>query len=641
MRRISRPFTIATSILIAFLWATVVYRAATQSLTSGERWSFAGRAVAGVFGLSEFSLRLPDAAGGLLFLAAVFLVCRLAFGDSGWLLLAVASSVLNPFLLDALSMSSGRGAGLGFFMLGAYFVARWVADGRTIPIAAGVAFGLAAAFDPHQLFAVAALDSAFIGGVVLARLRVRDPRGALRFLIRDALPFCFATVASTAAVWWSTGRPVFADRTAERFLDGVKAFTTSALLYKPTFLTVSETIGRFLARLGWVPLALLMGGFCGALAWILLRWWRQKSPDRNERLLLLFSSTAVVVAGLVWLVPRMTHTRYFGVGGLAFAWPVLSIAGLLLARHHSLTVVAQTSIPSRDRQGANALLFLTLCSVSFLLFLFVLQFQLYSYYGWEAESATRTVVDIMEGRQAAHWKDHVLIAAPARLKPSLDVYRRLREINWLGQLAETSLECHADFYYLQQEHYARLDTLGLKPLLRDPVSKTVLAEVGPAALGRLAALREVGFSDIPQCNAGVLAEGSWVDSAQAGGARHFLRDIADHLEPDRWRWTYERPALLYHVPRREGLRFKMDFIIHGVLFRGKTPLELTVRVNGKEIGRERYTSLEGQTFERAVPASLLRSDGVALVETVLDKYYIAPEDGQKLGYLFVRGGFVE
>ena len=31
---------------------------------------------------------------------------------------------------------------------------------------------------------------------------------------------------------------------------------------------------------------------------------------------------------------------------------------------------------------------------------------------------------------------------------------------------------------------------------------------------------------------------------------------------------------------------------------------------------------------------------MAIVQTTLDKYYIAPEDKQKLGYMFVSGGFV-
>ena len=67
---------------------------------------------------------------------------------------------------------------------------------------------------------------------------------------------------------------------------------------------------------------------------------------------------------------------------------------------------------------------------------------------------------------------------------------------------------------------------------------------------------------------------------------------------------------------------------------------MTVRINGRELGRRVYNSPEDHTFEQAVPPEMLRADGVTLVETALDKYYIAPADGKKLGYLFVRGGFV-
>jgi hypothetical protein len=67
---------------------------------------------------------------------------------------------------------------------------------------------------------------------------------------------------------------------------------------------------------------------------------------------------------------------------------------------------------------------------------------------------------------------------------------------------------------------------------------------------------------------------------------------------------------------------------------------MTVRINGKELGRRFYDSPEEKTFEQVVPPEMLCPDGVALVETVLDKYYVAPADKAKLGYLFVRGGFL-
>ena len=66
------------------------------------------------------------------------------------------------------------------------------------------------------------------------------------------------------------------------------------------------------------------------------------------------------------------------------------------------------------------------------------------------------------------------------------------------------------------------------------------------------------------------------------------------------------------------------------------PVRLSVRINGRMIGEQLYTSPEIQTFSARIPAGALRTDGIALVETSLDKYYKAPDDAQKMGYLFVR-----
>ena len=98
--------------------------------------------------------------------------------------------------------------------------------------------------------------------------------------------------------------------------------------------------------------------------------------------------------------------------------------------------------------------------------------------------------------------------------------------------------------------------------------------------------------------------------------------------------------MLFHVTRAGGTRFKMDFVLHRTCFEGSLPVELTVLVNGQEIGKRRYTSVGDQTFEQSVPSELLRSDGVALVETELD-HYCGSGEHKELGYLFLRGGFLE
>ena len=75
------------------------------------------------------------------------------------------------------------------------------------------------------------------------------------------------------------------------------------------------------------------------------------------------------------------------------------------------------------------------------------------------------------------------------------------------------------------------------------------------------------------------------------------------------------------------------------IWRKTGPLRLTLKVNGRRVGERALSHAEDHDLEWPVPPECLRSDGLAIVETELDKYFISEADGQKLGYLFVSGGF--
>ncbi|MFB3776597.1 MAG: glycosyltransferase family 39 protein [Bryobacteraceae bacterium] len=633
-----------TYVVLGFLAATNVYRAATQSFTSGE-WATHGQLVGSagntghraaapdawlskaavhVFGPSEFTLRLPAVAGGLLYFLAVLLLCRLLFGDSIWMLFALLLNVLNPYVLDSCSKAGGESFGLALWALGAYYLARWAADGARIPIGAAMALGMAAAFDLHQVFGAAALLVVIAVVGALSRLRTGGGREALGFLLRDALPFCVVSVVTATVLLWLPSyslAPAFGGRGAPRYLDGVKDLTTAFLLYSPTHLASLDGVRGVLARLGWVPFAGLLASSCLAA--------RSSGQGRADRLLALFSSAAVLTFLLLWLEPRFRHQPYFTADGLAFTQPLIF-------------VVCPLFLAWLWAQGAAARPFVTLgtAAASLLLLNFALQFQLHSYRGWRFESATRRVVDTLEKRRAGEGRERILVAADQRLTPSLEIYRRLREVGWLSESVEGAQTCRADFFYLQDKQSDRLDSLGLREILRDRVAGAVLADIGPDARQRLAVLNGLGFVGEPQCNPGVRVTGSWVDSSQPGAVRHLLEDIQGPLEPVVWRWTFDRPAMLFHVPPHPGVRFKLEFVLLDQIFRALAPVELTVRMNGRELGRQRYHVLGNLSFERTVPPELLRDDGVALVETTLDKYWVSPGDGRKLGYMFFRGGFV-
>jgi hypothetical protein len=208
-------------------------------------------------------------------------------------------------------------------------------------------------------------------------------------------------------------------------------------------------------------------------------------------------------------------------------------------------------------------------------------------------------------------------------------------MDWLKPVNRDSPECSYDFYYVLSENFEKVKRFGLTELYRDDVAHTVLAEPGAEARKREAALRQLGIESAPVCAADVMANLDHVENSTPGNERGMIRDFMA-VPPGRWRWTYEHPALLMAAPKRSNTKFSMDFVIHSATFKETGPIRLSVFINGQKIGEKLYTSAENQNFSATVPEAALRDDGIALVETRLDKYYKSPEDGQKMGYLFLR-----
>ena len=136
-----KTYRLSAQVLLASLFAVCVYRAFTQSITFDEAatWETYIRAPVGsifhvyianhhflntvlarlstaLFGVSEWSMRLPALAGAALYFMACYRLARTAFGDSFSMLLAVALATLNPLVLDFMVAARGYGLALALWM---------------------------------------------------------------------------------------------------------------------------------------------------------------------------------------------------------------------------------------------------------------------------------------------------------------------------------------------------------------------------------------------------------------------------------------------------------------------------------------------------------------------------------------------
>jgi len=107
-----------------------------------------------------------------------------------------------------------------------------------------------------------------------------------------------------------------------------------------------------------------------------------------------------------------------------------------------------------------------------------------------------------------------------------------------------------------------------------------------------------------------------------------------------WRWTHDRPVLQFYVPRAPRLHFLMDLTFPDQTFAQTGPVELTIRLNGKEFDRVRYAKAGSQQYNKEVPWEWLRPDAVNTVALDPDKTAAGPER-ERLGFVLTRAGFVE
>ncbi|MCS7025685.1 MAG: hypothetical protein NZV14_12865 [Bryobacteraceae bacterium] len=141
---------LGAKILLLVLFGVNLYRAATQSITTDEAYTYNRSVVTPIpdlwrdfdandhvlhtlfcklttqaFGVSEFTLRMPALAGGVLYFWTVFALCRMLFRDGPFLLLAVASLTLNPLMLDYCSIARGYGMATALLLFAFYHMLRF------------------------------------------------------------------------------------------------------------------------------------------------------------------------------------------------------------------------------------------------------------------------------------------------------------------------------------------------------------------------------------------------------------------------------------------------------------------------------------------------------------------------------------
>ncbi len=530
---VRKPWRLAAVLLLAALFVTNIYRAATQSIAHDEgvifEWLLSGtwgqvltfehgnhhvvsdlacKFMITVFGPSEISYRTPALLGGLLYFYSAFQISALLFGENFLFLLSVSTLTLNPFVLDYLSCARGYGPALGFFFYALYqLIAALAVTGdanvrRRILNKAGVALGLSIGCNIIMIFPGGALVVGFLA-LVAGETFVRAPE----------------PVAMAAAVRES-GRSKKERRKKPRETESAVRHTagwTQALIH---FVAPAIAVGGIISMLP-ERLIELEVGYTGprslsAILEGLVRYSFVHSPSGFAGLAVLFpAQTAirivtnfVIPAALIVLIViaaqmAIASFKKRNVDSLPLIDRVLLVLAVIFPVAIVMIVVSRYAFGQPYPELRTAMYWLPLLSLACMCSLrqlssggkverlasipiaailvlcviqFVTQFNLRYFAEWSYCAAGKDMMQIV--RSGHRPGTRVRIGATWQLEPVINYYRVAWNLDWMDPVYRESPNGAYDYYLLAFGDTALVEQLHLKALLRDRLSGTVLAKRG-------------------------------------------------------------------------------------------------------------------------------------------------------------------
>jgi hypothetical protein len=449
----------AAIVFLTALFALNVYRAATQSFTTDEAYSwrlYIGAtpfnlfrqydanlhvlhtlltwASVKLFGLSELTFRIPSLLACAAYFAAVYRLCELAFGASPMFLLGTCLLTVNPLIEDHMSIGRGYGLALAFFAWAFVEALRSLHHERRLPRLA-VWLALSVAANLTFLFPAAAL---------LAMVTVVRLRNGSR--LRTTFVTTFKTLTRELFGPWLVLTFLFLVLPFSRMVPGQLYFGVNTIPLSARTLLELSIGNRHLSLPVVTAIAALAFAGCagGGIA-----LWRRRNAEGDFALLA--AGTFTLTACLV-IASHMWFGVLYPVGrtGLYFVF-LLPLCLLPLARW-------------RAGAGALALLCLTMAQ----------GIRWDRYMEWRFDASNRDIMARIESRHIAD-SGSVRILCSVPMANTLRLYRAMHQLDWVNDIVMNRWERGFDYYVIGAGDSDKVAELDLQELSVGAVSGTILA----------------------------------------------------------------------------------------------------------------------------------------------------------------------
>lgn len=393
-----------------------------------------------VFGVSEFTLRIPSLFGALVYLVSAYLVCKRLFGDGLLLVLSTAMLGLNPEILDFMTAARGYILGLACLNLAMYILLRLSELGTfdatnekwtTGAAVAAVILSLAVVANLTFITPVIAVSISFFALAFLGRPENRQPAGkALRDFERY---FIVPGIATGLIILW----PFAIQARAAQFGRGLHtlrdflrdAFMSSFLykwtddIYSPSLGAVPPLPGSWQSRvldLGvYILLPLLFCFVLGGLAYVVFS--ASEKRRTQQAYCQLFGGAAIGCVAVIMLLRLGAKVDYPVARFCLYMIPLFTISGLLFARELAVC------FPRFHIVRALTVLIAVTVAADYAMSLNTKYFRYNAY-----DVISRDVFHAISNDAKSRSFPKARIGGTAWYEPQMNFYRRRYHANWLS-----------------------------------------------------------------------------------------------------------------------------------------------------------------------------------------------------------------
>ena len=426
--------------------------------------------ISGLFGNSEFVLRIPALIGHVIYLIATFKILAL-FLKGKRFLIGFALMATNPLLLDFFSCARGYSIAIGFFLLSLYFLYRGVqfVDFRYQTINNYLVITM-------LTFSVLSnLGFATVYVPVIAILIIREVKNHFiaykyshfelikRLSLSLLLPFGASAVCLSLIYTPSVINIIRAGTKDWGGVDGFWVNTVTSIVEGTLYGQTYATPGTVTATKIWIFFVLLIA-FVLAYMCLLIKG----KPNQNSVLLLQTVSLICGVALIIQIQYVLFQIKYPIDRGALYLIPLFFLIMLLVWEY----------LAGKGYESIRMLSAILGYGIAALLLLnSLLCFNITHYYLWQYDAATKEAMKIIYdlSRPQARFTDEFSIGINWLFEPSTNYYILKNRIAWIQWTNRTGPDGLHDYYYLLESDREVIEKNHLRLIRSFDISHSYIA----------------------------------------------------------------------------------------------------------------------------------------------------------------------